>query len=320
LLFFVLFLMGVHSALFSPPKYALLPEHLHEDELMEGNAFIEGCTFVATLLGTIAGGPLVLRSHGELLVSAIVLFIAVLGVITSRFIPPSFIYDRNVRISFNPFSQTWNILSYMRRHPELLKISLTNSWFYFVAISFGMLLAPFAQAIGADQDVSTLLLTGFTVGIGAGTVSCGALLKGRITTRIVPWCALGMSLFIFDFWLASPAVSHRETLMTLTAFQATVPGWWRMLLDLFLIAFCGGLFIVPLYAELQWQSPPGNRAQVMACNNVLNAFFMVGSALLALGLSALGFNIGSVFGIIGILNVGVAFWLFTPAGRIDSAQ
>jgi len=317
LLFLVLFCMGAHSALFSPAKYALMPEHLKEGELMEGNAFLEAGTFIATLLGTIAGGPMVLRAHGEIIVSLCVLLIAGLGVFSSRFIPTSGVRDHSVRLGFNPFVETREILGYMLLQPALLKTSLTNSWFYFVAIIFAMLLAPYARAIGVDEDVGTLLLTAFTLGIGAGAITCGTLLGGGVSTRSVPWCALGMSIFIFDFCATSPAtLPHiNDSLITLHTFLATVPGWRRMLFDLFMVAFCGGFFIVPLYAALQRQSSPEHRAQVMACNNVINAFFMVASAFMALGIFILGSGIENVFLVTGILNTLVALYLLMSASR-----
>jgi acyl-[acyl-carrier-protein]-phospholipid O-acyltransferase / long-chain-fatty-acid--[acyl-carrier-protein] ligase len=318
LLFFVLFCMGMHSALFSPPKYALMPEHLRPEELIEGNAFMEGGTFIATLLGTIAGGPLVLRPNGEFLVSCLLLLIAFSGVIASRYIPSSAIRGRSVRLSLNPITETRKVLAYVTGRRALFKTSLINSWFYFVAITFALLLAPYAESIGANEEVGTLLLTSFTVGIGVGTVTCGALMKGQVSTRAVPWCALGMSLFIFDFtFFSPPALPHPPgSLLTLPAFLAATPGWPRMVFDLFMVAFCGGMFIVPLYAALQWQSPPDARAQVMACNNVINAFFMVGAAVMALSLFALGSGIMPVFLTAGALNAGVVVFLLMPSGRI----
>jgi len=318
-LFAVLFCMGAHSAFFSPVKYALLPDHLHEDELMEGNAYIEAGTFIAILVGTIAGGLMVLRPDGEAAVSCTVIAIALLGVLASRFIPPATIRDATVRVRLNLIKETWEIIAYVGKRSALLKAALANSWFWFVGMTFLTLFPAFTkQIIGADEHVVTLFLTGFSVGIGIGAIACGSLLKGKLSTRYVAWSAIGMSLFTFDLYGVSPhqLSEHQGTLITLSAFLSSSMGW-RMVVDLFMIAIFGGFYIVPLYAVLQKQSEPKHRAQVMACNNVINAFFMVSSALLALGLFALGFSVAQVFLVAGILNLMVAAWLFTPGGQLS---
>lgn len=317
LLFFVLFCMGAHSAFFSPAKYALMPEHLREDELMQGNAYIEAATFIATLLGTIAGGEIVLKPNGEFTVSVCVLFIAVLGVAFSRFIPPSAVRDASARVNLNPITETREMFRYLSLHPALFKTSLANSWFYFAAILFAMLLAPYAQVMGLDEDVGTLFMTCFTVGLGAGMVACGILMGGRISTSPVRWCALGMSLFICDFWVAGPVPPAQTSvaLLTLHAFITVTPNACRMLFDLFMIAFCSGFYVVPLYAALQYRSPPEHRAQVMAGNNVMNGFFIVIAACTALVLFALGCGIADVFLSAGLLTLGVAAWLSSSYGR-----
>jgi len=321
-LFAVLFCMGMHSAFFSPVKYALLPDHLREEELMEGNAYIEAGTFIATLLGTIAGGFVVLKSHGEAAVSLAVLAIALVGVCASRFIPPATMRDPSVRVRFNVALETWDILAYVAKRATLFRSTLANSWFWFVGITFVTQIAPFTkQIIGANEDVVTLFLTSFSVGIGVGSIACGALLKGGLSTRYVAWSALGMSVFIFDLYAASPhtLLEHHDTLLTVKEFLASGTSV-RMVLDLFMIAVFGGFYIVPLYAILQKQSDPKHRAQVMACNNVMNAFFMVASALFALGLFGLALSVAELFFIVGLLNTCVAIWLFMPQGRIEFSQ
>ncbi len=319
-LFIVLFCMGAHSAFFSPVKYALLPDHLHKEELMQGNAYIEAGTFIAILLGTIMGGILVLRPHGELTVSLMVITIAFLGALASRFIPPATMRDESVHVCPNIVSETWDMLVYVVKRRELLKGVLANSWFWFMGMTFLTLFPAYTkQIIGANEHVVTLFLTGFSVGIGVGAIACGSLLKGKVSTRYVPWSALGMSVFTFDLYGVSPhqLFEHQGTLMTLGAFLTTAYGW-RMVVDLSMIAVFGGFYIVPLYAFIQQLSDPMHRAQVMACNNVVNAFFMVASAVLALCLFAISFSVAQVFLVAGVLNVGVAAYLLTSHGKLAS--
>lgn len=318
LLFAVLFCMGTHSAFFSPVKYALLPDHLRPNELMEGNAFIEGCTFIAILLGTIAGGPIILRSHGEVIVSAIALSVAILGVMSSRYIPEATTRDASVRLQANVFKETWGILSYVAKRRELFKGCLANSWFWFVCVAFMTLFPAYTKRIiGADEDVATIFLTAFAVGIGMGTIVCGAMLKGKLSVRTVPFAAIGMSLFIFDLYITSAhgTVAQSGPLMTFSQFLPLVRGW-HMAFDLFMLAFCGGFYIVPLYAMLQQMCEPRYRAQTMACNNVINAFFMVASASMALFMFSFGFSVADVFLATGVLNLGVALLLFAPRTRL----
>jgi acyl-[acyl-carrier-protein]-phospholipid O-acyltransferase/long-chain-fatty-acid--[acyl-carrier-protein] ligase len=317
-LFVVLFCMGAHSAFFSPVKYALLPDHLRSEELMEGNAFIEAGTFIATLLGTIAGGVLVLPANGEVLVSASVIIIALLGVLASRFIPPATMLDPTVKVRLNLVAETWDILSYVAKRKPLLKGIIANSWFWFVGGIFISLFPAYTkQIIGANEHVVTLFLTSFSVGIGLGAIACGSLLKGNISTYYVPWSALGMSIFIGDMYWISPhtTLHHEGALLTLEAFLAQGSSW-RMVFDFFAMSVLGGFYIVPLYAIIQRESEPKHRAQVMASNNVVNAFFMVGSALMALGLFACNLQVTDVFLVTGILNTIIAVWLFSPYGKL----
>jgi acyl-[acyl-carrier-protein]-phospholipid O-acyltransferase/long-chain-fatty-acid--[acyl-carrier-protein] ligase len=225
-----------------------------------------------------------------------------------------------VRIRFNIFSETAAILVRAARQPYLFKSMLTNSWFWFVCMTFLTQCPAFTrEVIGANEDVVTMFLTSFSVGIGIGAVVCGALLKGKVSTRWVPWSGLMMSLFIFDLYWTSAHVLpvHHGPLLAIDVFLAGAGGW-RMVMDLFMLSFAGGFYIVPLYAIIQQQSEAQYRAQMMACNNVINAFFMVASALMALGLFALRFSVAEVFLTAGVLNTLVAVWLFTPHGRLHA--
>jgi acyl-[acyl-carrier-protein]-phospholipid O-acyltransferase/long-chain-fatty-acid--[acyl-carrier-protein] ligase len=322
-LFAVLLCMGAHSAFFSPVKYALIPDQLKSSELMEGNAFIEAGTFIAILVGTIAGGLMVLRPDGEVAVSIAVFIIAGLGVLSSAFILPANLRDPSVKVRYNILAETWDILSYVAVRRQLFKSILANSWFWFVAMTFLTLLPSFTkQVLGADEHVVTLFLTTFSIGIGIGSVTCGSLLSGNVSTRTVGWAGLGMSLFALDLYWISPhilALQSTAHLLPLTSFLRASHSI-RLIADVFLFSICGGFFIVPLYAVIQQQSEASKRAQIMASNNVMNAFFMVASAMMTLVMFACRYTVADVFLVTAILNGVVALYLFTPAGRLTGNQ
>jgi acyl-[acyl-carrier-protein]-phospholipid O-acyltransferase/long-chain-fatty-acid--[acyl-carrier-protein] ligase len=304
----VLFLLGVQSTFYSPIKYAVLPELLEPDELIGGNALIEGGTFLAILLGTIAGGTLVLVENGTLIVSAASVGLAVAGFLASLAVPRVHPGNPALVIGGNVLRETGVVLGLVRRQRDLYLSVLGISWFWLVGATYLAQFPSFAKdVLAADQHVVTLLLTMFSVGIGVGSVLCGRLLKGEVSARHVPFAALGMTLFGLDLWLASGGGATEE-LAGLAAFLAR-PSSWRVLADLLAFAVCGGLYIVPLYAILQSRSDEKVRSQVVAANNIVNAGFMVVSAVAASALLALDFTVPEVFLTVALANLAVAIYI-----------
>jgi acyl-[acyl-carrier-protein]-phospholipid O-acyltransferase/long-chain-fatty-acid--[acyl-carrier-protein] ligase len=329
----VLFLMGSQSAFFSPLKYGLLPEHLSEQELVGANALLEAGTFLAILLGTIAGGLLILAEGGTAIVSAMLLVLALAGWAASLFIPPAKPATPDLRVNWNLYIETRDILLHAAERREVLLSILGISWFWLVGATFLAQFPAFAkEVLGGNQEVVTLLLTVFSLGIGAGSMLCDRLLKGEITARYVPLGALGMALFSVDLYLASGSVGASGPLLGAAAFLAA-PENWRMLADLFLIAACGGLYIVPLYAILQSRAEAAWRARIIAGNNIINALFMVAGAVFFAGLLAIGFTVTDIFLVIALANVlaavyickllphellkALASWVFRLAYRVE---
>ena len=311
----VLFGFGVQATFFGPLKYAVLPEHLAERELVGGNALIEGGTFIAILLGTVAGGLLILTGDGIALVSGLMLALAAGGFAASLFLPKARAGNPAVRVSANIIAETWSVLGLIRARRDLFLSVLGISWFWLMGATFLAQFPAFAKdVLVADQQVVTLLLTVFSVGIGIGSVLCGRLLRGEISARHVPFAALGMTLFSFDlaFAGAAPAGSVGQ-LAGLGAFL-THPASWRVLGDLLAIAICGGLYIVPLYTILQTRSDADSRARAVAANNVMNAAFMVISAVAGAGMLALGFSVPHVFLVQAAANLAVAVTLCGLSG------
>ncbi len=310
LLLTALFLMGAQSAFFGPVKYAILPDHLAPGELITGNAIIEAATFLAILLGTIAGGLLILADGGIELVSTLVVLIAVAGYVASWLVPPAEVASPNLRIDPNILRQTWAVMGMTTEHREVFLSVLGISWFWAAGATFLAQFPAFGKnVLGGDEQVVTVLLTVFSVGIALGSLICGRLLRGEITAKYVPLGALGMAVFTLDLFLASRVLEPMSgELSSASAFLADARNW-RVLADLSLISGFGGLYIVPLYAIMQARSEEKHRARTIAGNNILNALFIVVAALATAGMLALGLSVTDVFLVIALASFGVAFYI-----------
>ncbi|AUM01188.1 MFS transporter [Pseudothauera hydrothermalis] len=306
-----LFLMGAQSALFGPVKYAILPQILAEHELVGGNALVEAGTFVAILLGTIVGGLLIAVPDGTAWVSAGVVAVAALGYLASRAIRPVPAADPQMRIAWNPLAQTWQMLRFARERRTVFLAIVGISWFWFYGAVFLSQFPGYAATVlGGDEQAVTLLLAVFSVGIAVGSLLCERLSGKRVEIGLVPLGSIGLTVFGIDLWWASPVQEAGATMRPLSELLAQ-PGTWRILFDLVMIALCGGLYIVPLYALVQSRSAPAHRSRIIAANNILNAAFMVAAAALGAGLLAAGFGVAQIFLITALLNAAVAFWLYT---------
>jgi len=306
----VLFLMGAQSTFFGPIKYGILPDHLAQDELVAGNALIETTTFLAILGGTLLGGLAILEAGGVTLVSGLVVVVAVLGWIASFFIPPTRPAAPDLRVGYNLFHETRRIIHNARMNRVIFLCILGISWFWLVGATFLSLFPTLAKdGIGANEQVVTLFLLAFSLGIAAGSLLCNRLLKGEVHATYVPLGAVGITLFAVDLYFASRHLSPSGTaLIGLSEFLAT-PGAWRVLLDLTLVAVSGGLYIVPLYALLQQRSEDAHRARNIAANNVINALFMVVGAVISALLLQRGMSVPGVFLALALVNAGVAVYI-----------
>ena len=307
----VLFLMGTQSAFFGPIKYGILPDHLREDELIAGNGLIEAGTFVAILTGTLVGGLLILAQGGVAWVSALVLSVAAAGFAFSLVIPPARPAAPRLRIRYNLFTETWNILRYSAEHRQVFLSIMGISWFWLIGATFLSQFPTYAKTIlGGNEQVVTLFLTLFSIGIGAGSLLCNRLLKGRIDASFVPLGALGMTVFMVDLFFASQSAFAlpEQGLIGAGEFLSRFAAW-RIVIDLFLISLCGGIYIVPLYAIMQTRSEASHRARTIASNNVMNALFMVVAALGTILMLTLGFSVTQVFLVVAVMNAFVALFI-----------
>ena len=308
-LFVALFLLGLHSTLFGPVKYAILPQHLKSEELVGGNALIEAGTFVAILLGTLLGGLLAGSSDGTTWITIVGLAIAIGGYVASRGIPVAVPPAPTLSISANPFSETWRNINFARENQTVFLSIMGISWFWlFGALFLAQFPAYTKNVLGGSETAVTLLLATFTFGIGVGSLLCEKLSAKRIELGLVPLGSIGLTLFALDLAFASPAVPSPSPLgaIGLLAYDQT----WRVLLDLALIGIFGGLFIVPLYALVQQRSNPEHGARIIAANNIMNALFMVVGALAAAGMLAAGLTIPMLFAVAAVCNAAVALFIY----------
>ena len=307
-------LMGLHSTLFGPVKFAYLPQHLSERELTGGNGMVEMGTFVAILLGNLAGGLLIaLPGVGATWVAVGCVATAVLGRLVAQGVPQSPATDPALAINWNPFSETWRNLQLARHNIVVFRSLLGISWMWFFGAVFLANFPIFAkEVLHGDAHVASLLLVVFSIGIGAGALLCEVLSRRHVEIGLVPAGAIGMTLFAVDLYFASralPPVAAQSVGQFISQ-----PAHWRVMADLALLAGSAGLYSVPMYALIQLRCQPTHRARIIAANNILNALFMIVSAVGAGALLTAGFSIPQVFLATALLNalVGVYIFLLVP--------
>ncbi|MBV8470202.1 MAG: MFS transporter [Burkholderiaceae bacterium] len=311
LLLACVFLMGLHSTLFGPVKYAYLPERLSEAELTGGNGMVEMGTFVAILLGQLAGGLLIaVPVQGVRLVAAAALALALLGRVAAQAIPSGPPCDPGLRMNWNPFTETWRNLQLAHQDRAVYRSLLGISWMWFFGAVFLANFPVFARdVLHGDEHVASLLLVAFSVGIGTGSLLCERLSHRHVELGLVPLGAAGMSAFAIDLYFASRGLPAPVQRLGLGAFLAE-SAHWRVLADLSLLALFAGLYSVPLYAQIQLRTPPSHRARIIAANNILNALYMIASSVLAGALLGMGLSVPALFLVMGLLNAAMAGTIF----------
>ena len=304
------FLMGLHSTLFGPVKFAYMPQVLSERELTGGNGMVEMGTFVAILLGNVAGGLLVaIPGIGHTTVALACVLLALMGRAVAQFIPPVPATDPHLTINWNPFTETWRNLQLAHENIVVFRSLLGISWMWFFGAVFLSQFPSFAkEVLHGNEQVASLLLVVFSIGIGTGSLLCEVLSRRHVEIGLVPLGAIGMSVFAIDLYFAARGLPASDV-MGLAAFVAQ-PAHWRVMADLALLSLFAGLYSVPMYALIQMRSQPTHRARIIAANNILNALFMIGSSLIAGALLGAGFTVPQVFLFTGIANAVVAFYIF----------
>ena len=303
-------LMGLHSTLFGPVKFAYMPQVLNERELTGGNGMVEMGTFVAILLGQVVGGLLVaIPTVGPTYVAIGCIALALVGRAVAQFIPATPATDPNLVINWNPFTETWNNLKLAHGNIVVFRSLLGISWMWFFGAVFLSQFPSFAkEVLHGNSQVASLLLVVFSVGIAIGSLLCETLSKRHVEIGLVPLGAIGMSVFSIDLYFASRGIPPSAEL---TASQFIgISAHWRVMVDLALLSLFAGLYSVPMYALIQLRSQPTHRARIIAANNILNALFMIASSVIAGALLGAHFTIPQIFLFTGLANAVVAFYIF----------
>lgn len=311
LLLGVLFLLGFQSTMFGPIKYGIIPQVLKRQELVGGNALVEMGTFVAILAGTIAGPLLIgIEADWPAWISGVALIIAIAGYVTSRGIPTAPAVAPELKINWNFLAETFRNIGFIRENKVVLNAVLGISWFWFFGATFLVQIPSYSETvIGGDEKLMSTLLAMFIIGISTGSLLCERLSGRQVEIGLVPFGAIGLTLFGIDLFFASPAQSAEYA--GLASFLSLGANW-RIIFDLVMIGIFAGFYIVPLYALVQQRSDPAHRSRVIAGNNILNALFMVVSAVFAmLLLGNAGFSIPQLFLVTAVLNLVVAIYIFS---------
>jgi 1-acyl-sn-glycerol-3-phosphate acyltransferase len=289
LLLIALFLAGTQSAFFGPIKYSILPQMLREEELVGGNAWVESGTFVAILIGTLAGGYLASLESGAAAAAGGAIAVAVAGFAASLLVPRGPAADASLVLDWNPLRETWRNFQSIRSNRTVFLSILGISWFWLYGALVLSQLPDFAKSVlhGSETTV-TVLLAVFSIGVGVGSLLCERLSGRKVEIGLVPFGSIGMTLFGADLFF--------ET---------------RPYFDLFLMGIFGGLYIVPLYALIQTRTPKSHVSRVVAGNNILNALFMAAGALAAIAMIKAGFSVTGILVAAALMNAAVAIYIYT---------
>lgn len=318
ILYIALFLMGIHSTFFGPLKYSILPDHLNKDELLGANGFVEAGTFISILIGTILGG---FYNSVSFIVIALMVIVSFVGIISSFYLPKSNNSSPNLQINPNVLAESINIVKYSYSKKNVFLAILGISWFWFIGAAILSQIPLLTKDVfGCDESVANLFLAIFSIGVGVGSFWCNKLFEDEITTKYLFIAAIGISLCGIDLFFTSSAIAIETEVAELgniLVFLSKMNSW-RIIIDLFLLSTISGLYVVPLFAVMQYFSSPLYRSRVIAANNVLNAIFMVLSTLFLSALFLIGCSVPAVILIISLMNIIVALYIYrlVPEAKI----
>lgn len=321
LLYVVLFMMGAQSAAFAPIKYAVLPQYLGPRELVGGNGLVQAATFLAILLGTVAGFQLVLTEMGVTIVCVAVIGVALVGLGAAFFAPPAPPSGPAPEIDWVFPRAVWRLVRSCRDQQVAMLTIYAIGWFWFVGATFLTFLPPYAkEVLRVDEDVTTLLLTAFSVGVALGALMVEKFSKGRVSADIAPLGALGIGGFGVLLWLVTPMPGEEVALRGIGDFLAT-SGGVAVVAVFICLAASAGLYVTPLNAVLQRAAPDARRAQFIACSNVVDAGLMVGASALGAVLVVAGLNPAQIFAVVAVSGLPMALIVarFAPETALGRA-
>jgi MFS family permease len=279
-------LMGVHSTFFGPIKYAILPQHLHRDEVLGGTGLVEAGTYIAILLGTILAGVLASRPSTA---AFAVLGFALAGYLAGRQVPPAPPAAERLPITWHIVHASIELVSATMRIRRLFLAILAISFFWTIGAVLIIIFPPLVKnVLGANEQVASLFIAVFSIGIAIGSVAINRLLKSEVSARFAPPAVIAMGVFVLLLhFVALTWSKHGPELTTLENFLVN-PMAWPMILCLLGVAITGGMFVVPLYAFLTTTVPKTETSRTVAANNIVNSGAMVIGSLLSIGLNLAG--------------------------------
>lgn len=295
--------MGLHSTIFGPVKHSYLPQHLSQQELIGGNGLVQMGTFVGILTGQLIGAAaMALGATGVTIIVVGTISVAFIGLLLTLMVPSSPPAAPDLVISRHLFAESVRNLRFSAANRDVFVAMLANSWFWF----FGaMILAQFPvyarDILHGVPQVFAILLTAFSIGIGAGSLMCERLSGRRIHLGLVPIGALGLSVFGIDLYFASTVTMPAQV----TAASLLFGEQFRVLLDCFLLGAFGGIYVVPLFALIQTRSEPSHLSRTIGGMNILNALFMVVAALIAMVLLSAGVSVPGIFLFTAVANLAL---------------
>jgi 1-acyl-sn-glycerol-3-phosphate acyltransferase len=305
------FIMGLQSTFFGPLKYSILPQHVNEQELTKANGLVEAGTFIAILLGTVLGTLFIENPNGKFIISGSIILFAILGAISAYFIPNAPANNIMQKVSLNPITSTKDVFSSLTQQTESVKKSVLGiSWFWMIgAIILTALPTYVIKELGGDTIHVTVALVVFSLSIAIGSLLCEWLSRSRIELGLVPFGAFLISIFMYKLSTVPILI---DTTLSWTVTALLNEPYFEALLWMGLVGIASGLYTVPLYSLIQKRTMPDSRARIIAANNILNALFMVGSAIFSIVLlTVFELSIAQTFGILAAMNLLIACYIYT---------
>jgi MFS family permease len=300
--------LGIHSAFFGPIKYAILPQHLHEDEVLGGTGMVEAATYLAILSGTVVAG--VLATFPAMVTVATVMAVALIGWVMALFVPTALRQGPKLTVNFNPFTSSWRVISATMHIPRLFMTICAISFFWSMGAILIIIFPPLVKnVLTANEAVSTFVIALFSIGVAIGSVAINALLRGHTSARYAPGSvlAMGACIIIFSLLCRGWPIAPAGTLYDLTTF-IEMPRGIMIVVALMAIAITGGMFVVPLYAFLTTTVTKDQTARTVAANNVVNAGAMVVGAMGVQGLALAGVGPGDMLFVVAAM-CPISAWL-----------
>jgi len=298
----MLFMTGVHSAIVGPLKYSMLSDHLREDELLAGNSLMAGATYASVLAGLVLGGLVLEFDRSGYTISVIFFICAMTGFITSFFILPNKPSAPDLKLNHNFITEAVKIVKYVRNSRSVILSILGLSWFLLIAAIFMSQLPTFSKSIGGDNEVYTLFLVIFSLGVAGGSLLCNKLLRGQVSAKFTPVVSLLISICIYSLVFTSPENADTNNLVGAYEFIQNTSNW-PMIISMFGIAIAGGIYIVPLYTIMQTKAEESWRSRVVAARNVINSLFITTGMVISAILLALYLDVFELFILIASANL-----------------